>query len=130
MLVGGDKAWKVYRYRDIGVSLQWVNGEPAMILFPLSGDRRSGYVLPLQSLHSICVESDKVDGRAVIEMGMTAAEVIGRLDRATAIMCADAILMFAADLLRMPPEPDPEKPPVVGEIEVKADGQTIYEGEI
>jgi hypothetical protein len=130
MLIGGNRAWKVYRYRDIGVSLQWVDGDPAMILFPLSGDKRSAYVLPLQSLHEICIEGDKVDGRAVIEKGMIAADVMGRLDKATAVTCADAILRFAPDLLRMPPEPDPERPPAVGEVEVKADGQTIYEGEI
>lgn len=34
VLLGGEKAWKQRVSGDIVVSYQWVNGEPAMILFP------------------------------------------------------------------------------------------------
>lgn len=145
LVLGGDKAWKTYRFRDLGVAFHWINDEPSLCLFPINPvGKITPYVLPLDSLHQIVIEGEKVDGRAVIECGMRAAHVMGRTgDFQFSRNCADAILNFAGELLRMPPTPDwildeeakkakaaaRAETGVAGEIEIKIDGQTVYQGE-
>lgn len=139
--LGGAKAWKVYRFRDLGVAFHWINDEPHLCLFPLTVSlaRPVPYCLPLSSLHQITIEGDKVDGGHVIEMGMRAAHVMGRSDdRNFARNCADAILNYAGELLRMPPTPDwllaeeakKARSGVGDVIQIKMDGETIHEQEL
>lgn len=139
--IGGAKAWKVRQHGDIGVAFQWVNEEPAMILFPA---RRS---LPGAGAFVIChsasfkygqSNTDKSPGYAskfLVENAWKIAQAIGfsPTDTQAANKIIDAIVDGLDDLNSMPPEPqqfNQEQAQAIGEMVIKVDGETIHEAEV
>lgn len=139
-VIGGDTAWKVRAFRDLGLAYHWVNGEPAVVVYPLHRHLRQNkavpYALPLESLHELVDKGTKgtgVNTGVLLQKARTAAMVMGiGEDWATVKNVADAILDSIVDLVNMPPEPawleQRRRPPEVGEVAVKVDGQTVWEG--
>jgi hypothetical protein len=94
-------AWRAYVKGDIGIQLRWVNGEPAMVMFPLRRkDGVGAFVVCLSALHKY------TDDWYLIDQAVKAAEVMGMgRDKSTIYRIADAINDAIIDLCRMPPEP-------------------------
>jgi len=135
--IGGAKAWKVRQHGDIGVSFQWVNDEPAMILFPA---RRS---LPGAGAYVICLSAafryaDSKTGAPtpfLVQGSVMAAKQLGfsATDTFAARKIAEVIVDSLPDLVDMPPEPQQftqEQTQAIGEMVIKLDGQTIHESEV
>lgn len=112
VLLGGPKARGVKIYGDIVVCRQYVNGEPALVMFPKR--RRS---LGNQGAFIVCLSSawKYVDDAYVIQRAKTAAEVMGmHPDRSTVVRIALALNNELPELVMMKPEPG-EAPKVIGE---------------
>lgn len=135
--VGGAKAWKVRQHGDIGVSFQWVNEEPAMILFPA---RRS---LPGAGAFVLCLSAafryaDSVTGDPspyLVQQSIAIARQLGfsPTDTFACRKIAETIVDSLPDLLGMPPEPQQfteKQQQAIGEMLIKVDGETIAEREV
>lgn len=135
--IGGAKAWKVRQHGDIAVSFQWVNEEPAMILFPA---RRSlpgagAFVIGLSSAYKYADSRTGAPTNYLVQMSVTAAGQLGfsPTDTFAARKIAEVIVDSMPDLIDMPPEPQQftqEQQASIGEMVVKIDGQTVHEAEI
>jgi hypothetical protein len=135
VLLGGEKAWKVFRAQgSLAVSLQWLNGEPAMFVYPLlkrPGAKPPGaFVVPLDTAYRYVKSNGHPDLDVIIPAAYRAAEVMQILATPAAIRhIVDAVCDAIPDLLAMPPEPvahAPEPEPV-GDLSLKIDGQTVLE---
>jgi len=137
IVVGGERAWRVYRKGDVAVALHWINGEPAMVLFPVhqTGTRRAvPFVIPLAVLHEY-VRSDGHPHYMRALQGATEAARCLQLAPEMSVLhrIIDAIVEAAPDLVAMPPEPvDLERErtqagPVVGELTIKDGERTVVE---
>lgn len=135
--VGGAKAWKVRQHGDIGVSFQWVNEEPAMIIFPA---RRSlpgagAYVIALSAAFKYADPKTGGPTQYLIVQSFAAAQQLGFMatDTFAERKIANIIVDSLPDLVDMPPEPqlfNAEQQQAIGEMAIKVDGQTIAEKEI
>jgi len=136
VILGGEKAWKVYSKGDIAVSFQWVNGEPAMILYPKkpSGTIFGAFVLPLESAFKYADSKTGAPTPYCIKMANTAIEVMGLFhDRFLLHRIVDAIMEGLLDLIEMPPEPtglNQKQAQEIGEIIVKHGDRTVYQGAV
>lgn len=137
VMIGGAKAWKVRQHGDIGVSFQWINEEPAMVLFPA---RRSiagagAYVICLSAAFRYADSKTGAPTEYLIRQAVAAASQLGfaRTDTFAARKIAGVIVDSLPDLVAMPPEPtglNAQEQAAVGELAIKLDGQTIAEREV
>lgn len=125
--VGGVGAYKIITNGDIVLSLQWLNDEPAMILFPKHRRTLSNgaFCIGLSSAYKY------TDVNYLIEQSARCAEVIG-FEKSKFIIkrIADTIFDNLQELIEMPPEQmvkPKEKGKVVGEMVLKVDGETVRE---
>jgi hypothetical protein len=133
-MIGGKNAWKQRVLGDIVVSLQWVNGEPAMILWPKvkRSNHAGAFVICLSAIHQYVHSNGYPNADYLIPKAEEACQVMA-LDVSTYSIrhVADAILESVEDLVRMPPERpkqwDVEFKPE-GEGKIMVGGQTIWEG--
>src|SRR5574341_1017129 len=137
VVVGGKNAWRVKRKGDIVVAFHWVNGEPAMVLFPMRPNtavKPTACVVALSVAHKYA-ESTGYPSRYCIEQAAKFAVLMGMYtDRFTIHRIADAILEGIEDLLDMPPEPQAfrrdYKKRVIGEMTFKSEGKVVAEREV
>lgn len=117
---GGAKARGTRRHGDVIVSYQYVNDEPALVLWPARPGARSGaYVVCLSSAFKY-VEDDYL-----IAQSFKACEVMGLFSTKQQVYrIATAIQDNIEELVRMKPEPEDEKKSV-GEGRLIANGKTI-----
>ena len=137
VMIGGAKAWKVRQHGDIGVSFQWINEEPAMVLFPA---RRSiagsgAYVICLSAAFRYADSTTGAPTPYLIRQSIAAAAQLGfsPTDTFAARKIAGIIVDSLPDLVTMPPEPtglNAEAQQAIGEMSIKVDGQTIAEREV
>lgn len=133
LIVGGEKAWRKYRKGDIGISYHWVNGEPAMVLFP--GNRQASplitpFVIPLSVGHQYVNSDGHPNLVNAMAAAIEAAQCLGMAPEMSTIhRIIDAIVEGMPDLVCMPPEPDWANPvpKVDGELTIKRDGETVLE---
>lgn len=136
VMLGGAKAWKQNIHGDVVASFQWVNGEPAMCLFPLHPRTLNpgAYVLPLESAFKYADAKTGGPTPYAIRQAATAAEVMGFFpDKFIVTRIVDAFLGGIIDLIEMPPEPtglNQKDTQAVGEMMVKVNGVTKVDGEI
>lgn len=135
--IGGSKAWIVRLHGDIGVSFQWVNDEPAMILFPAkkSSIGAGAFVLCLSAAHRYADSKTGGPTPYLIRSAAMAAGQMGFMQTDTFVIrkIADVILDSLPDLIAMPPEPqqfNKEQTDTVGEMLIKMNGETIVHQEV
>lgn len=134
--LGGDRAWKQFVKGDIVVSFHWVNGEPAMCLWPkVKRTLHAGaFIICLSAAHKYAKSNGDPIPDYLIPQAMEAARVMGMdLTRFTVRRIADAIFEHIPDLVRMPPEPTLKQQRLdrpVGEMVLTAGGKVIHEGEV
>ena len=132
---GGGKAWRVRRHGDIGVSFQWVNDEPAMILFPLCRTLGGAYVICLSAAWKYADSTSGAPTPYLVQQSVAAAAQMGfsETDRFAARRVAGIIVDSLPDLVAMPPEPvglNAETAQNIGELSLKVDGETVLETEV
>lgn len=134
--LGGEKAWKVYSKGDIVVSFQWVNGEPAMILYPKNPRNLNpgAFVIMLEVAFKYSDARSGAPSPYCMGQALKAAEVMGLFpDRFTLYRIVDAIMEGLLDLIEMPPEPtglNQQQTEEVGELVVKMGGRVIHESAV
>lgn len=117
---GGAKARGTRTVGDIIVSRQYVNSEPALVLWPKRPTARAGAFVICLSAAFKYAEDDYL-----IEQSMKAAEVMGMFPtKQTVYRIADAINSSLDDLVSMKPEPEDEKKSA-GEGKLITGGRTI-----
>lgn len=132
IVVGGENAWKVRAQKDLCVAFHWVNGEPAMVLFPLR--KRLGaaaYILTLP----VAYKYAQANGHPTpycIRQAVVAAQVMAMdTTKATVQNIVEVILDNIEDLVRMPPEPErKDKSPALGVATLFSGGRKVAEGEV
>lgn len=140
MAWGGPTAWRVFTKGDLVLAFHWVGGEPAMVLFPANGRmllrKCVPYCMPLAAAHELVKDGTGgaiVDPTALWSKASKAAKVMGYDgDFQIARQAADMILNHLDDLCDMPPMPaalNRAGPAPTGELAVKVQGETIFEGE-
>lgn len=135
VVLGGEKAWKVFRAQgNLAVSLQWLNGEPAMFVYPLlkrqSAKPPGAFVVPLDTAYRYVHSDGHPNLPVIIPAAYRAAEAMQILATPAAIRhIVDAVCDALPDLLSMPPEPEAHAPTPepVGDLAVKIDGETVME---
>lgn len=135
--IGGAKAWKVRQHGDIAVSFQWVNEEPAMILFPArkSLPGAGAFVIALSAAFKYADARTGGPTPYLIQGSVMAAKQLGfsPTDTFAARKIAEVIVDSLPDLVDMPPEPQQftqEQTQAIGEMAIKIDGQTVHEAEV
>ena len=138
IVVGGKHAWRVHRKGDIVVAFHWINGEPAMVLFPARPNTlgAGAFCVALSAAFKYA-ESTGYPTRYCIEQAAKAAKQMGMYtDRFTIHRIADAILEGIEDLLDMPPEPRAaeldrrKRGRVIGEMTLRSEGKVVAEREV
>lgn len=136
-MIGGPKAWKVRQHGDIGVSFQWVNEEPAMILFPAlrSLPGAGAYVIALSVAHKYADSKSGEPTPYLVRQSVAAATQLGfsPTDTFAARKLAGIIVDSLPDLIDMPPEPtglNEAQQRTIGELAIKVDGKTVHEAEV
>jgi hypothetical protein len=134
MVVGGETAWKVRTQKDLVVAYHWVNGEPAMVLFPIR--RRLGaaaFIIGLSHAYKYA-EKNGYPTPYCVRQAMVAAGVMAMdQTRQTCLNITEVILDNLEDLVKMPPElPRKLDAPAVGEVSLmdRQTGRTLTQGEI
>ncbi len=128
--IGGKDSYKQVVKGDVVMSLQWINDEPAMVIWPKVRRTLSN------GAYCICLSSayKYADNNYLIQQAAICAEYIGLEKSAFAIRnIADVILNHLQDLCEMPPEQmvrKKEKSPIIGDLSVIVDGQTVREIEV
>lgn len=141
LVIGGETAWRKYRKGDIGVALHWVNGEPAIVLYPLHAlasrmRRLMPFVIPLSVGHEYVASDGHPNLLRALQGASEAAICLGMQPELSVLhRIVDAIVEAMPDLVAMPPEPaslqrQAEAGPTVGELAIKVDGKTIHESAI
>lgn len=138
--LGGKNAYKVRKFHDLVVAFHWVNGEPAMCIYPLRArplGNRGAAIICLSALHQYVDSRGNPIADYLIPKAMEYAECIGfgKNDRYAVKLIADAILEHAEDLVKMPPEPEhlakrQQGGRVLGEMTLTANGQRVHEQEV
>ena len=133
IVIGGEKAWRKYKKGDIAVAYHWINGEPAMVLFP--GNRMHSplvtpFVIPLSVGHQYVNSDGHPNMLNAFAAAVDAAKCLGMASEPSTLhRIIDAIVEGMPDLVCMPPEPawaDPT-PKVDGELTIKRDGEIVTE---
>jgi len=137
MVIGGERAWRRFRKGDIAIALHWINGEPAMVLFPAlvteSRLRRIvPFVIPLSVGHEYVNSSGHPNLLRALKGATEAAACLGMLPEASTVYrIVDAIVEAMPDLVAMPPEPEAlrkaDQGPAVGEMSLRAGGKLVHE---
>lgn len=140
MMIGGDRAWRKYRKGDIGIALHWVNGEPAMVLFPAHMtqsrvQRITPFVIPLSVGHEYVASDGHPNLMRALQGATEAAICLGMTPEMSVVhRIIDAIVETIPDLVSMPPEPVAmqrvDRGPTVGELSIQVDGQVVKEVEV
>lgn len=134
LIIGGDKAWRKYRKGDIAIAYHWVNGEPAMVLFP--GNRTASplitpFVIPLSVGHQYVNSDGHPNLVNAMSAAIDAARCLGMAPEMSTIhRIIDAIVEGMPDLVCMPPEPawaQDVGPKVDGELSITRDGEKVVE---
>lgn len=118
---GGPNARGTRTVGDIIVSRQYVNGEPALVLWPKRPTARAGAFV-------ICLSAAfKYDDDAyLVQQSLKAAEVMGMFPtKQTVYRIADAINSSLDDLVSMKPEPEEAKKSVGEGRILTGDGKSI-----
>lgn len=125
--IGGEKSWRSRRSGELFISYQWVNDEPAMLLYPAHPGRNAGaFVLCLSSAYKYADSQTGAPTEYLIKQADVAAEVMGMLPtRDTLRSIASAIVDGLPDLVDMPPEPVGLTPIPKGEMKLDLGGRTI-----
>jgi hypothetical protein len=138
VVIGGEKAWKVRRLGDLGIAYHWINGEPAMCLFPIRKRiaTAGSFVIPIESSFKYVHSNGHPNIEYFKFAAAEAAETMGfsREDKFIKRKIIDAIADGMSDLIEMPPEPpDMVSKAVqenVGEMSMIMDGEVIAEKEL
>lgn len=136
--LGGKDAHKIRVIGDIVVAFHWVNGEPAMCLYPKiprALGNRGAAIICLSAIHQYVKPNGHPIPEYLIPRALHYARVMGMDEtRATVKRIADAILESVEDLVKMPPEPEhlskPQQGRVMGEMTLVANGKRIAEQEV
>lgn len=124
-----EKAFKTRVIGDIVCTFQWVNEEPAMVLFPKAKRTMTNgaYVLCLSAAYKYA------NVNYLVAQSFAAAKQLGFDDsKYAAHQIADIIIEGLPDLIEMPPMPTPAQKldQSIGEMLIKVDGKTIKHEEI
>jgi hypothetical protein len=130
MIIGGPRSWKIRRHGDLGVSFQWVNNEPAMILFRPALSGSPGVAICLSAAHRYCDSKTGAPTPYLAEKSVEYAAAMGFAGWGSARKIANVIADSLPDLVNMPPEPDwskIKKAPAFGDIQLREDGKVVAE---
>lgn len=132
IILGGPDAWKIRTQGDIVIAYHWVNGEPAMVLWPLRKPLGCvPYCIGLSHAHKYA-EKTGYPTLYCLRQAIVAAGVMGMdQGKETCKRIVEIILDGLEDLIKMPPErekKDTSRP--LGTATLFQGGSKVVEGEI
>lgn len=106
--VGGTKSHAQHEYRGYAVSLEWIDGEPAMVIWPTraGSDTETGaFAICLSSAAVYADPSGKPTDECFMRCAMALPDLGKALLRIELNLLVDVVMRFMPDLLAMPPAP-------------------------
>ena len=121
VILGGPKARKVWSRGEFGLSLQYVNGEEALCIWPLRAARGAGaMVILLSAAHLYANSRSGGPTLYLLERCLGALKVMKMQPQPwTVRKLADIVLDELPELLQMKPEPGDEKNLPQAEVDIK-----------
>ena len=132
IILGGPDAWKIRKQGDIVIAYHWVNGEPAMILWP---ERKPlgcvPYCIGMSHAYKYALNTG-YPTQYCMQQAVIAAKVMGMdAGRETAKRIVEIILDGLEDLVKMPPEREKkDTSPPLGVATLYQGGSKVVEGEV
>ena len=134
--VGGPTAFKTFEHRGYHCSLEWVDGEPAMLIWSSRGGMDAGvFGICLSSAAKYADPSGAITPAGYMEI-IRALPVLGKpMLEIEANTLRDCVLLWMPDLLHMPACPsfvrEADRPDAIWEITHKdQNGKTLSEASI
>lgn len=102
--IGGPHAWRIHDAGEYIASMEWVDGEPAMILVAKS---RMGfaYAICLSSIGMYALPNGKPNPEGVEDLAKSLPDFGKALERAELHRLVDIVLRYTSELIAMPPTP-------------------------
>lgn len=132
LVLGGDGAWKTRKQGQLVIAYHWVNGEPALVMWP---ERKPlgcvPYCIPFSEAHRFANNKGYPTPHC-IERAFVAANVMGMDNgKSTIQSIVEAILDSIDELKKMPPEkPKVDTSRPLGVATLFERGEKVSEGEI
>lgn len=132
LILGGPEAWKIRKQGDIVVAYHWVNGEPAMVLWP---ERKPLGCVPycIGMSHAWKYATNRgYPTPYCVQQAIVAAKVMGMdAGRENCKHIVEIILDGLEDLIRMPDaKPKKDNSPALGVATLYQGGAKVVDGEI
>lgn len=148
ILWGGPKCYRKKRFKDFMVFFEWFDeetmevgrGEPTMVItranrFALSGNRGS-VLVPMGAAWKYADSKTGGPTRELVQFAAGACDELGlEPSKMNVFKVADAIVENVDELLRMPPEPSPDKfvsrkAKAIGEVTILDGGRVVGQSEL
>lgn len=102
--VGGDQAWRVHDAGDYVVSMEWVDKQPAMVIW---SKRRPdfAFAICLSSIGKYATPEGKPNPEGVEELAMALPDFGRAIERSELHRLVDVVLRYTSELIAMPPAP-------------------------
>lgn len=131
--VGGAQAWKTHDCHGYNVSMEWVDGEPAMVIWSrLAPD--FGFAICLSSVGKYATPEGKPNQEGVDALAMALPDFGREICARELHRLVDIVLRYVPELIAMPPTPrDVRKADAGGaiwDVTQKANDKTISEASI
>lgn len=101
---GGNKAWRTHDLGGYQVSMEWVDGEPAMVIWSTL-NREFGYAICLSSIGKYATPEGKPNEEGVTELAKALPDFGREISRLELHRLVDIVLRYAPELILMPPAP-------------------------
>ncbi len=102
--VGGEKAWRIHDAGDYFVSMEWVDGAPAMIIV---SKRRPdfAFAICLSSIGKYATPEGRPNPEGVGELALALPDFGRALERTELHHLVDIVMRYTSELILMPPVP-------------------------
>lgn len=99
----GEKSWKQFEYKGYVVSLEMVEDEPAIVVWPASATRGTGVYAVCLSAFPYWIQESGMPTMGAVKMARRGLESMGRIPLAIEVATLmDVIIHYIPDVYRMP----------------------------
>jgi hypothetical protein len=102
--MGGNSAWRTHDAGDYAVSLEWVENEPAMVIWSKRGGE-SAFCICLSSVGKYATPEGLPNEEGVLELAKALPEFGRAITRLELHHLVDVVLCYVPELILMPPVP-------------------------
>lgn len=103
--IGGAQAWKTHEAGDYRVSMEWIDGEPGMVIWSAHASRDFAFAICLSSAGKYATPSGSLTEEGADELARALPALGREINRRELVALADVVLRYIPELIAMPPAP-------------------------